>query len=53
MTWFFVILIAVVYGFIMKYVLNNVFVSNCKGASKVNKITEAKEARDLLPAYDR
>ena len=53
MTWFFVALAAAVYGLIMKYVLNNVFVSKHNNVNASPAKSAEKETRDLIPAYDR
>ncbi|WP_456274294.1 hypothetical protein [Bacillus sp. AK031] len=55
MTWFLIILTAAVYGVLMKVVLNNVFVSNRKTLMNhsADTLSGEKDARDLIPAYDR
>jgi hypothetical protein len=51
---FLVILTAVVYGVLMKYILKNVFVSKSKAVYTAGaKASEETDSRDLVPAYHR
>jgi hypothetical protein len=53
MALFLVVLTAVVYGFIMKYVMKNVFVSNNKPVAAKARASMETDSRDLVPVYDR
>ncbi|MGM0845450.1 MAG: hypothetical protein ACQEUT_10760 [Bacillota bacterium] len=50
---FLVILTAAAYGLIMKYVLNNVFVSNRYSQPAAPKGLAEENSRELIPAYNR
>ncbi|WP_421379102.1 hypothetical protein ACOJQI_14590 [Bacillus salacetis] len=51
---FLVLLTAVVYGILTKYVLKNVFVTKSKTVLTARAIaSEDSDSRDLVPAYDR
>ncbi|MGF2616801.1 hypothetical protein ACQUWN_14465 [Rossellomorea aquimaris] len=54
MVLFLVILTAAVYGLVMKYVLNNVFVTKGASAVTVPDVPEDEgKLRELIPAYNR
>ncbi|MGD6966748.1 hypothetical protein [Rossellomorea vietnamensis] len=54
MVLFLVIFTAAAYGMVMKYVLNNVFVSqSTSAAASKGGLVEEKKPTELVPAYNR